>query len=444
MSYTSHGGKRPDEHASKSAHTHIIKDPAVSSFLSKCSLPKSSDQIEVQKNLTFALSPLQVNPIKHIIAIDGGYTEVNIKKEFPSSTITFFQFGALFFSIADLDAMGEKPFIDPQDMSKLKEIQRLKLAIPTKNIILNDEHSLIHSIRRTIYDFFLSEPDENKFINTLSWFIFEEYGSGKSEWGLSSCPNCTKANLGLLKEKMSKEFTFTCEGCKEIIYLTDVFRLHEAIDNELGAGGILGYLTTLLEQIVLIHLLKVIVETKPDLLNEILFIKDGPLAFFGQTANMHKPMRKFIAYLKDKYNIYLVGLEKSGAFVEHAHQLGEKLETNTVLPLTNDYIYKYILPGKTDASSAYGNTTYYGNKLIFRTKDKRVYVATVPTKESLLAPKREDFFNLDIVLSNVSKLGCDMYDSALIPVALANKLVSLSNHPSSVILEKFAKGKIKK
>jgi hypothetical protein len=33
-------------------------------------------------------------------------------------------------------------------------------------------------------------------------------------------------------------------------------------------------------------------------------------------------------------------------------------------------------------------------------------------------------------------------DNALFPVALVNKLVSLSNHPSAVILEKFARGTV--
>jgi hypothetical protein len=31
-----------------------------------------------------------------------------------------------------------------------------------------------------------------------------------------------------------------------------------------------------------------------------------------------------------------------------------------------------------------------------------------------------------------------MYDNALLPVALVNKLVSLADHPSSKILKKFA------
>ena len=34
---------------------------------------------------------------------------------------------------------------------------------------------------------------------------------------------------------------------------------------------------------------------------------------------------------------------------------------------------------------------------------------------------------------------CDMYDDSLVPIALVNKLVSLANHPSSRILQKFAK-----
>ena len=40
---------------------------------------------------------------------------------------------------------------------------------------------------------------------------------------------------------------------------------------------------------------------------------------------------------------------------------------------------------------------------------------------------------------NIQKLKCDMYDDAIVPIALANKLVSLANHPSQGLMEKFAK-----
>jgi uncharacterized lipoprotein YbaY len=37
-----------------------------------------------------------------------------------------------------------------------------------------------------------------------------------------------------------------------------------------------------------------------------------------------------------------------------------------------------------------------------------------------------------------------MYDNSLMPVTLANKLVSLADHPSQILLEKFVKDAMKK
>lgn len=440
MSYVSKRGRRPNEYASKSSHAHVIRDDSVLDFLAKCSLPKSSDEIAITGHAMFSLPRVGQNPIRHIIAIDGGYSEVPVKRDFPSSTITFFQFGALIFSISDLDEISYKPFIDPKDIARLKSIQRFKLTLPTRNIVLSAETSLIDSVRRAIFDFFLEGAD--KFIDTLEWFIFQEYGADIPEWNLATCPVCERSNVKLHKDRMENDYSFECQYCNGKIYLTDVFRLHEAVDNELGAGGILGYLTTLLEQIVLIHLIKIILKTKTALLDQILFIKDGPLAFFGQTANMHRPMRDLVNYLFEKYNLYLAGLEKSGSFVEHADEIAGMLRPGEVLMLDNEYIYKYILPGKADPSKPYGRSTYYGSKLIFKTREEQIYVVTLPTRDVLLSPKKRDFKNIDVVLTNLEKLKCDMYDSSLIPIALVNKLVSLSDHPSSVILERFAKERL--
>jgi hypothetical protein len=106
--------------------------------------------------------------------------------------------------------------------------------------------------------------------------------------------------------------------------------------------------------------------------------------------------------------------------------------------LDNEYIYKYIIPGKADPANPYGRTTYYSAKLIFRSYEGGVYVITVPTRAPSVEPEPGDFHNLGAILTNVEKLRCDMYDDALIPVALVNKLVSLANHPSAKILQRFA------
>ncbi|MEL4897087.1 hypothetical protein [Crocosphaera sp. Alani8] len=69
-----------------------------------------------------------------------------------------------------------------------------------------------------------------------------------------------------------------------------------------------------------------------------------------------------------------------------------------------------------------------------------MYVVSVPVRELKKNPTIDYLPNLQVILENVEELHCDMYDSALFPVALVNKLVSLSAHPSQRILAKFATG----
>ncbi len=427
---------RPNEYASKSSHGYIINSQSVQTLLSQCTLPKRADQISLNDSLIQPLESLSDNPIRHIIAIDGGYTEVPVQIKFPSSTVAFFQFGALTFDVRDLEELGEQPFIDPDDMTKLKAIQRLELALPTRNIATRDEATLTNSIRRGIYDFFREELEGG--LATIKWLIFQEYDQPVDSWTLASCPICGAQKVSLRRDSMSSDYKFRCSHCHNDIFITDVFRLHEAIDDTIGAGGVLGYLTTTIEQMILAHLIRLLLTMKATLLNEILFIKDGPLAFFGQTANMHKPMRSLVQFLVKHHNLYLAGLEKSGPFVEHADEIAHKISLGGILILDNDYIYNFIIPGRADPGNPYGRTTYYGNKVILRSVDNRVYVVTIPTIEVLSNPAPQDFPGLGIILNNVQKLGCDMYDDALFPIALVNKLVSLADHPSARILQRFA------
>jgi hypothetical protein len=438
MGYTSRRGRRPNEYASKSAHGHVIQDAAVQDFLAHCNIPKKAGEVKLSEHLSVPFEPVADNPIRHVIAVDGGYNEEPVQKEFPSATVCFFQFGALIFSMADLEQLDDQPFIDPDDIAKLKRIQRLKLILPVRNVALKSEGSLTRSVRRAVYEFFCRSMDDGQLIKTLRWFLFQEYAGGVASWTLASCPECEARSIRLLRAALTRANTFACPECKGQVYLTDVFRLHEVVDDELGAGEILGYMMTTIEQMIIIHLIRAILRTKPALLEEFLFIKDGPLAFFGQTANMHQPMRALVKFLFERHNLFLAGLEKSGAFVEHADEIADLLESGSVLILDDDYIYRYVLPGKGVSKYPYGSNAYYGSKVIFKTNNGQVHVITVPTLESNPHPTEKDLHNLGTILANVEKLRCDMYDSSLIPVALVNKLVSLANHPSSRILQKFA------
>lgn len=444
MSY-SKTGNRPFELASKSNHIHIIKDPEVQNFLNQHELPKEGDEISLLDEYIVDINFDLPDSIEFIIAIDGGDTTVPVKSKFPSSTITFFQFGANLLTISDLKALREQPFISPDSISKLKELQRIKFTLPTKNIGLIDENgkraTLSYSVRKALFDFF----KKHDYLPTLKWFLFEEYKTKpKTERELASHPvNTSSKRVKIERSNISSEYMIPHPDGD--LFLTDIFRLHEVVDEDLGAGGIVGYLRNLIEHFILIDTIRGLYKRKKNSLNEVLFIKDGPLGFFGQTANMHEPMRELINHLGKELRIYLAGIEKSGPFVEHAHEIKDKLLPGQVYLLSNKHIYKYVKPGDPNNPDAYGRSSYYSSKVIFKSRDERIYIVTLPTESGdiVLNPKKSDFKNIDTVMKYIENLKSDMYDNSLLPIALANKLVSLSDHPSSVLLEKFAKHNIK-
>lgn len=438
-------GNRPFELASKSNHIHIIKDPDVQAFLNSHELPKEGEEIALNNEYLVDIDYEKPDSVEYIIAVDGGDTTVPVKSKFPSSTLTFFQFGANLLTISDLKTLKEEAFIAPQSIAKLKELQRIKFTLPTKNIglIKNDgsRATLTYSVRKALYDFF----NTHDYLSTLKWFLFEEYKSQPRQIReLASHPeNSSSKKVQIERDKIDSNYIL--KHSDGDLFLTDIFRLHEVVDEDLGAGGIVGYLRNLIEHFILIDTIRGVYSRKRNSLNEVIFIKDGPLGFFGQTANMHEPMRELINHLQEELKLYLVGIEKSGPFVEHAQEIKEKISPGQAYLLSNKYIYKYIKPGSINNSEAYGKTSYYSSKLIFKARDERIYVVTIPTcnSEVVLNPKRIDFKNLDTILKYIENLKSDMYDNSLLPIALANKLVSLSDHPSSVLLEKFAKKLIK-
>ncbi len=449
MAYSSLHGRKPMERASKITHASVITNATVQALLGRCSVPRPAEAHTLDE-ISHDMPLSDTDLIRVIVAVDGSMREVPVREEFPSATITFFTFGPLLFKLEALRELNLQTFIAPEDMAKLKKIQRFVLALPTRNISLSGM-TLRDSVRRSLHEFFADHHGgDDPLYKTLRWILFRGWSKdGDKFWELPHCPNhgCGHERIRLTPTSPDEG---PCDTCQRPIYLVDAFRLHERVDEDQGASGISSYVLTVLEQIVMVHVIRAIWEMKPSLLQEVLFIKDGPLACFGQAAPISKPLREMATFLGDQPDpadpsrrvsyLNLAGLEKSGAFVEHAIHIDEHLQPGTVLPLSNEYIYKYIIPGDPNSADPYGGNTYWGGKLIFKAVDGNTYVATVPTAQGFKAsPTYADYLNLTEVLAALAELRCSMYDNALIPVAIANRLVSLAAVPSSRILETFAR-----
>jgi hypothetical protein len=441
MAYSQTSGRKPFEFASKSSHHHLINDPNVQSLLRSCWIPPDAEDVDFGAGeLIDGASDLSSAGIKSIICVDGGYTETVVRPRYPSVKVCFFQFGALTFTVADLQSLEQKPFLRPEDMQKLKNLERLKLALPVSTLRREDCDSFTQSVRRTVHDFFLNTKiDDVSLADTLAWFLFEKYRGkeAKDEWDVTSHP--TKPDAGSITLKaanMAADFSFSLSG--EKIYLTDALRLHERIDEEQGAAGILGFLTSVIEQLIIVHIIRMLARRNRSVLRNILFIKDGPLGFFGTTSRFFVPMRSLIEFFYRDTPISLMGIEKSGAFVDHALQIQTRMNPRQALLLGNEYIYRYILPSTADANRPYGDTSLYGHKLIYKTSQNQMQVLSFPSLEQKVRPQSSDYLGLSGAVAAVEALHCHKYDNALVPIALANQLVSLAVHPSQRILQQFA------
>jgi hypothetical protein len=431
------------ELASKSAHHHIIKDPNVDALLRSCWVPPEAEAVNLtDSEVVNSAGSLDTAGIRSIICVDGGYTETVIRARYPSVKVCFFQFGALTFRVSDLNKLDQAAFLRPEDMQRLKNLERIKLALPLSTLRRQDSASFCESVRHTIQDFFVqTKIDDTSLADTLTWFLFERYRGQQSrtEWVLTSHPTILDAGpLNLRMSEMDSDFTFPDPRSQKRILLIDTLRLHERIDEEQGAASILGFLTNVSEQLMIVHIIRMLARRNKSILSQILFIKDGPLGFFGTTSRFYIPMRALIEFFSRDARLNIVGIEKSGAFVDHALLIQLRLKPAQALLLSNEYIYRYILPSTADPNRPYGETSLYGHKLIYKTGIGQMHVLSLPSLKQKAAPTRSDYIGLDAALTAVEALHCHKYDNALVPIALANQLVSLAAHPSQRILQQFA------
>ena len=165
------------------------------------------------------------------------------------------------------------------------------------------------------------------------------------------------------------------------------------------------------------------------------------MAFFSRTFKLCEHFRHLFTYLDSiKAKIYLVGLEKSGTFCEHANLIKDRLNKGQYYIFNEDYIRKYVEPQTT--KTIYGSNTYYGKKVMFKTESGDILIAVLPVKNYQAENNATDLIGAEVCLKTISSLRCNMYDNSIVPISIINKLVSIAALPSANILKSFSKRQI--
>ncbi|MHA1269478.1 MAG: hypothetical protein ACTSPY_06780 [Candidatus Helarchaeota archaeon] len=383
----------------------------------------------------------------YIISFDGSESELVIDERFPSTRIGYIQIAAVLIYLNEMMNIEKSPLIDPFELKKTINESIYSIVLPGSNIREKICDNLKDSWRLCVFQLFNESSIENQTLLDIFWDLIQYSGISNPKYKkifnnqvrLKKCPvneNCT-GTIYVQKEGS------ICPSCNKKIYPIDVLRFQEELSPFQSNIRPLKRLMNLLEHLNLIGYLKYLIERQPEILSKIAFILDGPLALFGPQAWVHRAILNYINIkifksLSEKGINYplVIGLEKTGNFAEHAETISKYLKPQTLMVLTEDYIYNYILSTKIPFSGIYGSETYYGQKFFYKTKTNQILTVTIPLlKKSKLSTDIISHPTLLRSLKLLDRIGTILYKDALIPIALAHSFASIPLGIGSKVLK---------
>ncbi|MGA2226831.1 MAG: zinc ribbon domain-containing protein, partial [Syntrophobacteraceae bacterium] len=384
-----------NESASKASYIDIIKNPDVQEFLSKCEYiqPPSGQEAE-QACSPFKLVPdFSGNLPQNIISWDGSpYESSPDLQSIPSTRYVFVKLSGILINTQKMRSLRnrEQNLVDPFEVARLMENRgSLHFVFPSSNLKYKSCSSVAEGFRKALHDW-LSHPrtalNSRDSIESTLFFLAsmrpDKMATNDPRFlKIHSCPACQEDAILTIENKDEEQF---CPKCGAAVHPTDCLRLHEAVTETHSNQEAAQRFMMTIEHLIAIHYIKYFLEEFPQVLGNMAFFIDGPLALFGQPAWLHSSIMKFINGMNDKLNKLgllkptIIGLQKSGQVVDFTNLIANYIPNDTIAPVTDEYRYKYILQNRDQASKTFGYETYYGQDFIYKTKSGKIFVFGVP------------------------------------------------------------------
>lgn len=323
-----------------------------------------------------------------VLAIDGSHQPVLVEKGYPGAEIGYVTVASVLMDVAKIRELDKQRPSDPRVFRTAEQAGSIDCAFPGCNIVIDNEGSSIASLRKALFEVFNETrmfSDGETLLDTFEALMeHRALGTYKCPYG----DDCMSSQRELPVRKGM--YDCNCLGQKKL-YSTDALRIHEGMVPDSTNGAMFAEIMQTIERVLMIHILRWMEQKNLLwLLQNMAIIMDGPLAIFGHPAGLLQAIIKELRRINqiskeftDGEGILLIGIEKTGTFVNHFLRIdqnnngtqGEFLP-QTVALLTDDYIKKNIV--FSDSKKRYGEETYFGRKLFYKTASGAQIVATLP------------------------------------------------------------------
>ena len=149
--------------------------------------------------------------------------------------------------------------------------------------------------------------------------------------------------------------------------------------------------------------------------------------------------------------ITVIGLQKTGQLADYFGIIDRYIPDNVVLPVEDEYRYKYVIAGRDPSQTGFGDETYYGQDFLYKTSNGKRFVVVLPYPFSSKRDLEEcnfhkiktglsRYLNLGRALELIRNFETDLYANAVIPVALAHRYTAISAMPGGKVLDLLSQG----
>ena len=445
------------EFAPRLGHVPAASSAAIQEAMTRWVIPAiTADESEIEKRLIplAKVAPDESRPApKFTFAFDGSDVEIPAREKYPSVTVGFLKIGGALVDLDKFFSSDDRGLVDPRKLRQAMDARSIQSVLPG-SMIVRPGMTGVQTWRLEVDEMFrtsgFTEAGETYSLRDALLTMHGEPGSPAAFIEIGKCPSCGMTDVPVVPDDAK------CPACGIRLYVTDVLRTHDEFA-ESGSNMIpFTRVMNAAERLLSLGYMDWLYTHYPAALATTLFIQDGPLAFHGTTAPLKRRWLSYWAALgarlsqKGQLPPLLVGVEKSGTFVEHAAAIAEYVPECHLMGLDNVYVQTRIRvkdPGK-----MYGEDEFYGRRFFYKTSTGRMLVITVPRlpegdpyenrspgKLPDMHANPEHYPTLRATLEALDRVQTRMYPNAVIPVALAHEAVALPLGTGSHVLTLMAK-----
>ena len=449
------------EFASKSSHRDIIGNPEVISFLEGCEyLTPPSDEESARISASF-INPDRSEDVvspEHAIAVDGSVFEAAQDDRLPSSRVGYVKIGGVVVSLSDFDGLraeSDERFVDPFKMAALEDDNwPLTFPMPSSNVRVRGSQSVRDSFRKVMDLHFSDEKtrfeatDPNTSLRATLFELFAlrvGFDCQPGELKIPRCPTCRHPDVIVSYDRTDQD----CPVCGEAVYATDCLRIWEEVDEVQSNHVALLRFMNIVEHLLPIHYMRYLMIHAPSRVSRVAFFVDGPLAIFGTAAWLHASILKFINNTNELLNsrgelsLLIVGLQKTGQVSEFFKFVDPFIPQDRLLCLDDEFRHRHVITGRDPSSNGFGAETYYGQDFLYKTPTGKLFVFGIPysfgrkSDSGNFASEKVEVDRYDRLadtLALIDHFETDLYENAVVPIALAHRYTAISLVPGGSVL----------